>query len=274
MSEAPASAATCRPAASLPVSETARTAGCAMSSPTARAGTSSVVNAPSGKPAVAEGLLEGERAAGHVRGVLEHDRVPRGQRGRGAADHLPEGEVPGHDREHHARAGRSARSSRRPRWPRARARAGRAACSANQSQVAAHFSTSASAWAMGLPISWVMSVAWAGEPGAQDARQGSAAARPARPRGARSRSRKASSARSSRAATSSSVCSGYSRMSSPVAGLRDCMGAVASWARLDRVWFGRQRTTTSGAAGGSLERWRGAEGASKTVEGWQSTNVA
>jgi len=50
LSAAPASAATSIPAASLPVSDTARTAGWAISAATARAGTSNEVTTPSGSP--------------------------------------------------------------------------------------------------------------------------------------------------------------------------------------------------------------------------------
>jgi len=49
-----------------------------------------------------EQLLEGERAARDVGGVLEERDVAGDERGRGEAEHLPEGEVPRHDREHRA----------------------------------------------------------------------------------------------------------------------------------------------------------------------------
>ena len=52
--------------------------------------------------AIGEEALDFERAAGHVRGVLEDDGVARHQRGGRRAEHLPVGEVPRHDRQHDA----------------------------------------------------------------------------------------------------------------------------------------------------------------------------
>ena len=51
---------------------------------------------------VLEDLLDGERAAGHVGRVLEEAGVAGHEGGRGEAEHLPEWEIPRHDREHGA----------------------------------------------------------------------------------------------------------------------------------------------------------------------------
>ena len=53
-----------------------------------------------GESGAAEDLLDRERALGHVRRVLEQPHVAGHERRRGEAEDLPEGEVPGHDREH------------------------------------------------------------------------------------------------------------------------------------------------------------------------------
>ena len=53
-----------------------------------------------GEAGVAEGLLDRERGAGDVAGVLEQGDVARHQGRRGEAEDLPEGEVPRHDGEH------------------------------------------------------------------------------------------------------------------------------------------------------------------------------
>ena len=55
-----------------------------------------------GKAGAAEDVLDGERALRHVRRVLEEADVAGHQRRRGEAEHLPEREVPRHDREHDA----------------------------------------------------------------------------------------------------------------------------------------------------------------------------
>ena len=47
-------------------------------------------------------LLDRERAARHVAGVLQQRAVAGHQRRRGEAEHLPEGEIPRHDGEHDA----------------------------------------------------------------------------------------------------------------------------------------------------------------------------
>ena len=112
------------------------------------------------RPAAAgalEDLLDGQRAAGHVGGVLEHGAVAGHQRRRGEAEDLPEGEVPGHDRQHHAeRLERDValRSVGVSPWSPETGR-----CSRRRSRFQAHFSISASASTMGLPISSVARVA-------------------------------------------------------------------------------------------------------------------
>ena len=55
-----------------------------------------------GKAGAAHQGFDGERALGHVGGVLEQADVAGHQRGREEAEDLPEGEVPGHDGEHDA----------------------------------------------------------------------------------------------------------------------------------------------------------------------------
>ena len=55
-----------------------------------------------GEAGAAEEVLDGQRALRHVRGVLEQPDVAGHQRRRGEAEHLPEREVPRHDREHRA----------------------------------------------------------------------------------------------------------------------------------------------------------------------------
>ena len=52
------------------------------------------------KPGVSEDALDLERAARHVRRMLQDARVPGDQGRRGEAEHLPEREIPGHDGEH------------------------------------------------------------------------------------------------------------------------------------------------------------------------------
>ena len=47
-------------------------------------------------------LLDRQRAARHVAGVLQEHAVAGHQRGRGGAEHLPEREIPRHHREHDA----------------------------------------------------------------------------------------------------------------------------------------------------------------------------
>ena len=69
-----------------------------------------------GKPAAREHLFDGEGALRHVGGVLEHAGVARHQRRRGEAEHLPEGKVPGHDRQHRAERDRRRRSFRWRSW--------------------------------------------------------------------------------------------------------------------------------------------------------------
>jgi hypothetical protein len=53
-------------------------------------------------PGADEQLLHQDGGARNVGGVLEQCRVPRHQRGRGEADHLPEREVPRHHGQHRA----------------------------------------------------------------------------------------------------------------------------------------------------------------------------
>ena len=55
-----------------------------------------------GRAGAAKQILERQRALRDVRGVLEEAHVAGHQRRRGKPDHLPEGEIPGHDRQHHA----------------------------------------------------------------------------------------------------------------------------------------------------------------------------
>ena len=55
-----------------------------------------------GEAGAADQGFDGERALGHVGGVLEQADVAGHQRGREEAEDLPEGEVPGHDGEHDA----------------------------------------------------------------------------------------------------------------------------------------------------------------------------
>ncbi len=79
---------------------------------------------------VAEDLLDRERDTGDVRGVLEQSGVAGHQRRGGEAEHLPEGEVPRHDRQHGAQwlvADPAARAGRprRPGRPAARERSRR-----------------------------------------------------------------------------------------------------------------------------------------------------
>ena len=52
------------------------------------------------EPALDKRLLDGQRTLRHIRGVLEQSDISRHERGRGEAEHLPEGKVPGHDRQH------------------------------------------------------------------------------------------------------------------------------------------------------------------------------
>ena len=76
LSGAPACAATARPAGVLPVSVTAATSRrCRSARPRAAEPTSSVRKRPGGKPGVAQQLLDRERAARHVRGVLQQAGV-------------------------------------------------------------------------------------------------------------------------------------------------------------------------------------------------------
>src|SRR3989454_8528921 len=55
---------------------------------------------PVGETRFPEDAFDLERATRHVGGVLQEPRVPRDERRRGEAKHLPEREVPRHDREH------------------------------------------------------------------------------------------------------------------------------------------------------------------------------
>ena len=52
-----------------------------------------------GQPGVAEDLLDGQGAPGHVGGVLQERRVAGHEGRRREAEDLPQGEVPGHDRQ-------------------------------------------------------------------------------------------------------------------------------------------------------------------------------
>ena len=84
------------------MSVTARTSGISITRSTWSPPTSSAPNSPVRKARVAEEILDREGAAGHVRGVLQHARVPGHHRGRGEAEDLPEREVPRHHGEDHA----------------------------------------------------------------------------------------------------------------------------------------------------------------------------
>jgi len=53
-----------------------------------------------GEASLLEDVLDGPRAAGDVRGVFQQTDVARGEIWGGKAEHLPEGEVPGHDRQY------------------------------------------------------------------------------------------------------------------------------------------------------------------------------
>ena len=53
-----------------------------------------------GEPRVPEHLLDVERAPRHVGRVLQDPRIPGYERWRRESEHLPEREIPGHDREH------------------------------------------------------------------------------------------------------------------------------------------------------------------------------
>ena len=52
--------------------------------------------------AISENSFQCQRALRHVRGVLQHHRITRHQRRRGSPEHLPEGKIPRHHRQHHA----------------------------------------------------------------------------------------------------------------------------------------------------------------------------
>ena len=98
----PAWAAMARPADSLPVRVTAATRSSARTISTWLASIEQRLEGAAGKAGAAHQGFDGERALGHVGGVLEQADVARHQRGREKAEDLPEGEVPGHDGEHDA----------------------------------------------------------------------------------------------------------------------------------------------------------------------------
>ena len=102
LSARPACAATALPARSLPVSVTATMRGSAISAATGRELDQGCGEEALREARVAEDRLDRQRAPRHVRGVLEDAGVAGHQRRRGEAEHLPEGEVPRHDREHDA----------------------------------------------------------------------------------------------------------------------------------------------------------------------------
>ena len=101
-SSAPAFAATARPAGPLPVSVTARTSGCSITRVHLLAADHQRAEQVLRKSRAPEHVLDRERAAGHVRRVLQHGRVARHQARRREAEHLPERKVPRHHREHDA----------------------------------------------------------------------------------------------------------------------------------------------------------------------------
>ena len=55
-----------------------------------------------GKARAADDILDGQRALRHVGGVLEQAYIARHKGRRGEAEHLPEGEIPGHHGQHGA----------------------------------------------------------------------------------------------------------------------------------------------------------------------------
>ncbi len=183
--------------------------------------TSSVRNASRGTPASCRISSIASAQPRHVRGVLEQARVAGHQRRGGEAEHLPEGEVPGHHRQHETErleghvAPRGVRS--------ARARAAR-----KRSRVLGVVVAAAGAL-VGLGAALGQRLAHLERHQARQlvpplAQQRAGA--PQRPRRARRTSsaprleRRAAAAPSA-AATSSGVASSYSRIGSPLAGLTD-----------------------------------------------------
>src|SRR5262249_48226048 len=100
----PARSATLLPASSLPVSVTAAMRGSSIRPAAAEDGRGRDERGreePSRESRLAEHFLDLKRAPRHVGGVLEDAGVAGHERRRGEAEHLPEGEVPGHHREDH-----------------------------------------------------------------------------------------------------------------------------------------------------------------------------